>query len=183
MYPDLLQDAINIGLEPSDLAPIFRSAEGYIRMWERAEKPYGSQAPPAATNTPIRSIVRPIPTERPLVIAQAPGAVTSPAIPRLPALAASACQTLNGTTCLTPTATRPPATNMMAIVTVTSGGTAIGEATVKVVNQSVTALSTANGTAVLSYRACETAGPNPTHIPCEATITKSGYQEVAIKLP
>jgi hypothetical protein len=183
MYPDLLQDALKIGFAPSDLRPIFNSAEGYIKMWERAEKPYVSQTQPASTGTPIRSIVRTIPTEKPLAIAQAPGVVTSPAIPHLPALAASVCQTLNGTTCLTPTATRPPATNMMAIVTVTSGGTAVGKATVKVVSQIVSVLSTANGTAVLSYRACETAGPNPTHIPCEATITKTGYQEVAIKLP
>jgi hypothetical protein len=186
MYPDLLQDAINIGLEPSDLAPIFRSAEGYIKMWEKAEKPYGSQAPPAtATSTPTRSIVRTIPTEKPLAIAQAPAAVTSLSIPvaHLPALAASTCQTLNGTTCVTPTATRPLETNITVIVTVTSGGAAIGEATVKVVSQNVPALTGANGNTVISYRACESAGPNPTRIPCEATITKPGYQELTIKLP
>jgi len=132
-----------------------------------------------------RSIFRTIPTEKPLAIAQAPAAVTSGAISiaHLPALAASACQTLNGAMCLTPTATRPPATNMTAIVTVTGGGAAVDEATVKVVNQSVSALTGANGNAVISYRACESAGPKPIRVPCEATVAKPGYQELTIKLP
>jgi hypothetical protein len=132
----------------------------------------------------IRNRFRTIPTEKPLAIAQAPAAVTSGAISiaHLPALAASACQTLNGATCLKPTATRPPTTNMTAIVTVTSGGAAVGEATVRIVNQSVSALTGANGNAVISFRACESAG-KPTRVPCEATVAKPGYQELTIKLP
>jgi microsomal dipeptidase-like Zn-dependent dipeptidase len=36
MLPDFIQDLQNIGLTTYDLEPLFRSAEGYIRMWERA---------------------------------------------------------------------------------------------------------------------------------------------------
>jgi hypothetical protein len=38
MLPDLLQDLRNVGLTGTDLAPLFRSAEDYIRMWEKAER-------------------------------------------------------------------------------------------------------------------------------------------------
>ncbi|MBA3444690.1 MAG: membrane dipeptidase [Gemmatimonadales bacterium] len=36
LLPELVQDLKNIGLTNRDLDPLFRSAEGYIRMWERA---------------------------------------------------------------------------------------------------------------------------------------------------
>ncbi|MDQ3136224.1 MAG: membrane dipeptidase [Gemmatimonadota bacterium] len=36
LLPDLIQDLKNDGLTDRDLAPLFRSAEGYIRVWERA---------------------------------------------------------------------------------------------------------------------------------------------------
>ncbi|MDQ3282543.1 MAG: membrane dipeptidase, partial [Acidobacteriota bacterium] len=38
MLPDLLQDLRNVGLTANELAPLFRSAEDYIRMWEKAER-------------------------------------------------------------------------------------------------------------------------------------------------
>lgn len=38
LLPELIQDARNVGYSDADLEPIFRSAEGYIRMWERAEE-------------------------------------------------------------------------------------------------------------------------------------------------
>ena len=38
MLPDLIQDLYNVGLTDNDLNPLFRSAEAYIEMWERAEK-------------------------------------------------------------------------------------------------------------------------------------------------
>jgi microsomal dipeptidase-like Zn-dependent dipeptidase len=34
MLPDLLQDVKNVGLTVEQLAPLFRSAEDYVRMWE-----------------------------------------------------------------------------------------------------------------------------------------------------
>ncbi|WP_157069690.1 membrane dipeptidase [Sandaracinus amylolyticus] len=37
LMPELIQDARNDGVTDEDLAPLFRSAEGYLRMWERAE--------------------------------------------------------------------------------------------------------------------------------------------------
>jgi microsomal dipeptidase-like Zn-dependent dipeptidase len=36
LLPDFIQDLQNIGLTTQDLEPLFRSAEGYIQMWERA---------------------------------------------------------------------------------------------------------------------------------------------------
>ncbi len=38
LLPDLLQDLRNVGLEPSDLAPLFRSAHDYIEMWDKCEQ-------------------------------------------------------------------------------------------------------------------------------------------------
>ena len=37
LMPELIQDARNGGATDADLEPLFRSAEGYLRMWERAE--------------------------------------------------------------------------------------------------------------------------------------------------
>ncbi len=37
MLPELLQDARGDAASDADLEPLFRSAEGYLRMWERAE--------------------------------------------------------------------------------------------------------------------------------------------------
>ena len=37
LLPELIQDARNMGVSDADLEPLFRSAEGYLRMWERAE--------------------------------------------------------------------------------------------------------------------------------------------------
>ncbi|HEY6063960.1 MAG TPA: hypothetical protein VIV35_10150, partial [Chitinophagaceae bacterium] len=38
LLPDLLQDLKNIGLTTVQLAPLFGSAEDYIRMWEKADR-------------------------------------------------------------------------------------------------------------------------------------------------
>jgi hypothetical protein len=37
LLPELIEDARNDGATDADLEPLFRSAEGYLRMWERAE--------------------------------------------------------------------------------------------------------------------------------------------------
>lgn len=37
LLPEYIQDARNNGVDDDTLEPMFRSAEGYIRMWERAE--------------------------------------------------------------------------------------------------------------------------------------------------
>ena len=36
MLPDFIADLFAIGLTEKELQPLFRSTEGYIRMWERA---------------------------------------------------------------------------------------------------------------------------------------------------
>jgi microsomal dipeptidase-like Zn-dependent dipeptidase len=38
LLPDFLQDLRNVGLSAAQLAPLFRSAEDYIRTWERCER-------------------------------------------------------------------------------------------------------------------------------------------------
>ncbi|MBK9140839.1 MAG: hypothetical protein IPM17_19150 [Verrucomicrobia bacterium] len=38
LLPDFIQDAKNSGLDRRDLRPLFRSAEDYIRLWERCEQ-------------------------------------------------------------------------------------------------------------------------------------------------
>ena len=37
MLPDFVADLRSLGLQPDELAPLFNSAEAYIRMWEKAE--------------------------------------------------------------------------------------------------------------------------------------------------
>jgi microsomal dipeptidase-like Zn-dependent dipeptidase len=37
MLPDFIQEVKNVGLTDKDLAPLFNSAEAYIRMWEKIE--------------------------------------------------------------------------------------------------------------------------------------------------
>ncbi len=38
LLPDFLQDLRNVGLSSDDLKPLFRSAEDYIRLWERCQR-------------------------------------------------------------------------------------------------------------------------------------------------
>ncbi|NRA47141.1 MAG: hypothetical protein HRU09_19505 [Oligoflexales bacterium] len=38
ILPEVLEDVRRDALNDKDLEPLYRSAEGYIRMWERAEQ-------------------------------------------------------------------------------------------------------------------------------------------------
>jgi len=38
LLPELIEDARRDGVTDEQLEPIFRSAEAFIRLWERAEK-------------------------------------------------------------------------------------------------------------------------------------------------
>ncbi len=38
LFPDFFQDLKNVGLTDADLAPLFRSADAYAQMWEKAER-------------------------------------------------------------------------------------------------------------------------------------------------
>jgi microsomal dipeptidase-like Zn-dependent dipeptidase len=46
MLPDLIQDLKTMGVTDAELEPLFRSAEGYIQMWERAVARSASVPPP-----------------------------------------------------------------------------------------------------------------------------------------
>ena len=48
LLPDLLQDVRNIGLTHKDLAPLFRSAEDYVTMWERCREHARGRIAPGA---------------------------------------------------------------------------------------------------------------------------------------
>ena len=37
LLPELIEDARRDGATDAELEPLFRSAEGYLRMWENAE--------------------------------------------------------------------------------------------------------------------------------------------------
>ena len=41
LLPDFIQDLKNIGVNGTYLQPLFKSAEEYIRMWEKAEAARG----------------------------------------------------------------------------------------------------------------------------------------------
>lgn len=45
LLPELIEDARRDGVTDEELAPLFRSAEAYIRMWERAEERGASLSP------------------------------------------------------------------------------------------------------------------------------------------
>lgn len=47
LYPDFIEDFKNIGVRPEQLELLFRSAEAYIRMWERIESRSYVACPPA----------------------------------------------------------------------------------------------------------------------------------------
>ena len=52
LIPDFLQDLNNVGLKPEFLRPLFKSAEDYIKMWEKAV--YRKDNPSQATYfTPV----------------------------------------------------------------------------------------------------------------------------------
>jgi microsomal dipeptidase-like Zn-dependent dipeptidase len=52
MLPDMLADLEVLQVSPSDLEPIFNSAEGYVKMWERAEaQAYSTMVPNAGFET------------------------------------------------------------------------------------------------------------------------------------
>jgi microsomal dipeptidase-like Zn-dependent dipeptidase len=51
MLPDFLQDLRNVGLSPEDLAPLFRSANDYVEMWEACTQRTKATAQPPASDS------------------------------------------------------------------------------------------------------------------------------------
>ena len=45
LLPEVIQDILGDGVSKEELEPLFRSAEGYIRMWEKAEARAEALAP------------------------------------------------------------------------------------------------------------------------------------------
>ena len=56
LYPDFIADLGVIGLSPTDLEPLFKSAEQYIKVWERAVFA-GTGHAPANTDHPCEPII------------------------------------------------------------------------------------------------------------------------------
>jgi microsomal dipeptidase-like Zn-dependent dipeptidase len=50
LLPELIEDARRDGVSDAELEPLFRSAEGYLRMWERAEARGAALRPPVKTD-------------------------------------------------------------------------------------------------------------------------------------
>jgi microsomal dipeptidase-like Zn-dependent dipeptidase len=57
LLPDFLQDLKNVGLTNEDLAPLFRSAEDYIQLWEKCER-LSEREPDSWSELGLRKIAR-----------------------------------------------------------------------------------------------------------------------------
>lgn len=53
LLPDMVQDLARVGLTGSELAPLFRSAEQYLRMWERVDASQVAAVPLDDTAAPV----------------------------------------------------------------------------------------------------------------------------------
>ncbi len=56
LFPDFIADLQSLGVTDTEFGPLFRSAEGYIQMWSRAEQAM-VPAPVAHTATPVRGAI------------------------------------------------------------------------------------------------------------------------------
>ncbi|HEX6822503.1 MAG TPA: membrane dipeptidase [Candidatus Sulfotelmatobacter sp.] len=57
LFPDFIADLQSLGVTDTELGPLFRSAEGYIQMWNRAEQA-SVPAPAAHAATPVRGSIK-----------------------------------------------------------------------------------------------------------------------------
>lgn len=57
LFPDFIADLQSLGVPDTEFGPLFRSAEGYIQMWSRAEKAM-VPAPVAHTATAVRGSIK-----------------------------------------------------------------------------------------------------------------------------
>jgi hypothetical protein len=122
------------------------------------------------------------------------GPVTGIVVPAQPALSATVCPTLDGKSC-TQVSSRLPGAPLRDIVTVKAGSTPIAGVSVSVMGQPTeTSLTNASGVAVITHLACyepsarlprvgQAAFPARMPVPCEATVSKTGYQSSSFTLP
>lgn len=61
MLPDFIQDLKNSGMGEADLQPLFRSAEEYIRVWERAEDRAHANQPAPSVQPALPGFLPPLP--------------------------------------------------------------------------------------------------------------------------
>jgi microsomal dipeptidase-like Zn-dependent dipeptidase len=57
LFPDFIADLQSLGVTDTEFGPLFRSAEGYIQMWSRAEQAM-VPAPAAHAATPVRGSIK-----------------------------------------------------------------------------------------------------------------------------
>ena len=57
LFPDFIADLQSLGVPDTELGPLFRSAEGYIQMWSRAEQA-NVPAPVEHAASPVRGSIR-----------------------------------------------------------------------------------------------------------------------------
>lgn len=57
LFPDFIADLQSLGVPDTELGPLFRSAEGYIEMWSRAEQA-NVPAPVEHAATPVRGSIK-----------------------------------------------------------------------------------------------------------------------------
>jgi hypothetical protein len=184
LYPDLIQDVMNLGLTKNDLQPLFRSAEQYIVMWEIVE--HG--APSSQTQAPQPNL-GPVAKVRNLAQPAQAGRFSAGTPMQMPMMSATVCLTIDGKNCLPQNALAPMGQPRHAIVVVSSGGQPIGGAAVSVSGQNGGALTNASGIVIVNYNGCVTSTRSPIGMPvampapCQGAAAKSGYQTVAISLP
>jgi microsomal dipeptidase-like Zn-dependent dipeptidase len=92
MLPDLVQDMKTMGVSPAELEPLFRSAEQYIRMWEKVESRSVPAPPPPGT--PVATA--PLPTLK-VSVAEAPSATRGSTTLTVSAVDAATGQPRSGT--------------------------------------------------------------------------------------
>jgi len=125
-------------------------------------------------------------TANPTILsASSAGPSASPMQAQLPALAASACPSVDGRSCLLAGHPRPliNGSRIMDLVTVSSSGFPVASATVIVPGQNIAVQTNPNGVAVIIHQPCLSRTIPPSPVACEASANKSGYQPFTFALP
>ena len=79
LLPDLLQDLRNVGLTEVDLAPLYRSAEDYIQMWEKCDR-HKAEEPPKRVDLNLASFEELLPIIHIVPCAPARSSVYGPGV-------------------------------------------------------------------------------------------------------
>lgn len=186
LYPDFVQDVLNLGLTAAQLTPLFHSAEQYIQMWQRAEQIHFVLPPPPP----------PLPQLTSQVCTTLDGKTCEPAPRSIPGGGATPGK-LQGSL------------EALVVVTAASNNAPVSGASVSVSNK-VLGVTGANGVAVVTYPVCTRTilpvtvsvkpggnGPiqkpvslsqgspisQPLAVPCSGALTKTGFQTALLAMP